>query len=222
MIEHVYRRASQARGIAQVVVATDDLRIVRAVEAFGGVARLTLPTHPTGSDRIAEVARGMNYDVVVNIQGDEPFIEPSMIEQALGPFADDPTVLMTTLRRRITDQADLANPNVVKVVVDGRGDALYFSRAPIPFARDQIGAARPADIPAFRHVGLYAYRREFLLTMTTLDQTPLERAEALEQLRVLEHGYRIRAVETSYDSVSVDTSEDLERARRMAQGVATL
>ncbi len=222
MIEHVYRRVSRARGIAQVLVATDDPRIVTAVERFGGRVRLTRPTHETGSDRIAEVARDLECAVVVNVQGDEPFIEPSMIEQALEPFASDASVVMTTLRRRITDAADLANPHVVKVVVDSRGDALYFSRAPIPFERDPAGPGRAGSGPAYRHVGLYAYRREFLLTLTALERTPLERAEALEQLRVLEHGYRIRTVETSFNSISVDTSEDLDCARRMAERVATL
>jgi 3-deoxy-manno-octulosonate cytidylyltransferase (CMP-KDO synthetase) len=216
MIEHVYRRAARARGLTEVVVATDDARIVEAVEAFGGRVRLTRTTHRTGSDRIAEVARDLDCAIVVNVQGDEPFIEPAMIEQVLEPFAADRAIVVTTLRRRITDPADLANPNVVKVVVDARGDALYFSRAPIPFDRDPEQAAPTAARLAYRHVGLYAYRRDFLLTMTALEQTPLERLEALEQLRVLEHGYRIRTVETSYDSISVDTPEDLERARRLA------
>jgi 3-deoxy-manno-octulosonate cytidylyltransferase (CMP-KDO synthetase) len=216
MIEHVYRRAALSRGLTEVVVATDDARIVEAVEAFGGRVRLTRTTHRTGSDRIAEVARELDCAIVVNVQGDEPFIEPAMIEQALEPFAADPTIVVTTLRRRITDPADLANPNVVKIVVDTRGDALYFSRAPIPFEQDPERAAPTAARVAYRHVGLYAYRRDFLLTMTALEQTPLERMEALEQLRMLEHGYRIRTVETSYDSISVDTPEDLERARRRA------
>jgi 3-deoxy-manno-octulosonate cytidylyltransferase (CMP-KDO synthetase) len=216
MIEHVYRRTALVRGLTDVLVATDDARIVEAVQAFGGRVRLTRTTHQTGSDRIAEVARELDCAIVVNVQGDEPFIEPAMIEQALEPFAHDPTVVMTTLRRRITEPADLANPNVVKIVADTRGDALYFSRAPIPFERDP-GQAAPKTTPvAYRHVGLYAYRRDFLLTMTSLEQTPLERLEGLEQLRVLEHGYRIRTVETSYDSISVDTPEDLERARRLA------
>ncbi len=214
MIEHVYRRVTRARGLARVLVATDDERIVRAVEAFGGQARLTRADHRSGTDRVAEVARGLDCDLVVNVQGDEPFIEPAMIDEALGAFAD-PAVVMSTLRRRIDDPADYVNPSVVKVVSDARGDALYFSRAPIPFARDAPAGAglTPA---AYRHVGLYVYRRDFLLTLASLDPTPLERAEALEQLRVLEHGYRIRTVDTTFDAIAVDTPEDLERARRLA------
>jgi 3-deoxy-manno-octulosonate cytidylyltransferase (CMP-KDO synthetase) len=217
MIEHVYRRTAQARGITRVIVATDDERIARAVERFGGEARLTSVSHRSGSDRIAEVARSLDSSLIVNVQGDEPFIEPVMIEQAIEAFVEDPGVVMSTLRRRIDDPADLLNPNVVKVVVDRRGDALYFSRASIPFERD------PADSPPttralYRHVGLYVYRRHFLLTLATLEPTPLEGAEALEQLRVLEHGYRIRTAETTCDAIAVDTPEDLERARRLAAG----
>jgi 3-deoxy-manno-octulosonate cytidylyltransferase (CMP-KDO synthetase) len=220
MIEHVYRRTALTAGLSAVLVATDDRRIAEAVERFGGRVRMTLPSHRTGSDRIAEVARGLDCSIVVNVQGDEPFIEPAMIEEALEPFAADPSVVMTTLRRRMTDPDDIANPNVVKVVVDRRGDALYFSRAAIPFDRAAGGRAGDTPPAVFRHVGLYAYRREFLLVLTTLEPTPLERVEALEQLRALEHGYPIRTVETSYDSLSVDTPEDLERARRQASGLA--
>jgi 3-deoxy-manno-octulosonate cytidylyltransferase (CMP-KDO synthetase) len=220
MIEHVYRRAAKSRGVAAVIVATDDERIVLAVERFGGEARLTRADHPTGSDRVAEVARGLACDIVVNVQGDEPFIEPLMIEQALAPLIVDLGVSMSTLRRRITDPGDLQDPNVVKVVVDRAGDALYFSRLPVPFVRDRAVPGSTRVPVAFRHVGLYVYRRQFLLELTALEQTPLERSEALEQLRVLEHGYRIRTVETLFDTLSVDTSDDLERARRLAAGLA--
>lgn len=201
MIEHVYRRAAEARGVDSVIVATDDARIAAAVERFGGVARMTSAAHRTGGDRVAEIAAELDCDVLVNVQGDEPLIEPGMIEEALAPFGSDPSVNMTTLRRAMSDAAELANPNVVKVVSDATGDALYFSRAPLR--------------GAFRHVGLYAYRRSFLLTVAALPQTPLELAESLEQLRVLEHGYRIRTVETRFDSIGVDTPEDLERVRRL-------
>ena len=210
MIEHVYRRAESARSIAAVIVATDDERIRRAVEAFGGRARMTSPSHESGTDRLAEVARTIDADVIVNVQGDEPLIEPSMIDAAVVPFADDPSLQMTTLRRRITDPSDLLNPHVTKVVVDAAGFALYFSRAPIPFAR---AGAPPA--PAWRHVGLYAYRRDCLLRLASLSPTAMERAEALEQLRALEHGIRIRAVETPYDSIGVDTPDDLARVRQL-------
>ena len=208
MIEHVYRRAAEARGVDAVIVATDDARIVSAVERFGGVARMTSAAHRTGTDRVAEVAAALDCDVLVNVQGDEPLIEPAMIEEALAPFAADPSINMTTLRKAISDPADLTNPHVVKVVCNRLGDALYFSRAPIPCQLKGQGTA-------YRHVGLYAYRRSFLLTLAGLPQTPLEVAESLEQLRVLEHGFPIRAIETRFDSIGVDTPEDLARVRRL-------
>lgn len=210
MIEHVYRRTAAARSIASVIVATDDERIHRAVIAFGGESRMTSPSHPSGTDRIAEVAAGLTCDVVVNVQGDEPLIEPDMIDEAVAPFSGDASLLMSTLRRRIDDERDRANPNVTKVVVDRDGFALYFSRAPVPFTRAGCPAA-----PAWRHVGLYVYRRECLLRLAALSATEMERAEALEQLRALEHGIRIKAVETWFDSIGVDTPEDLQRVRTL-------
>jgi 3-deoxy-manno-octulosonate cytidylyltransferase (CMP-KDO synthetase) len=212
MIEHVCRRAASARSIAAVLVATDDERIATAVRAFGGDVRMTLPSHQSGTDRLAEVAASLSCDLVVNVQGDEPLIEPGMIDEAVAPFAADPSLAMSTLRKRIEDPAELANPNVTKVVVDREGFALYFSRAPIPYAREDCPPA-----PAWRHVGLYVYRRETLLTLAALPPTALERSEALEQLRALEHGIRIKAVETRFDSIGVDTPEDLERVRRIAR-----
>lgn len=206
MIEHVYRRAAAAAGVDGVIVATDDTRIVAAVEKFGGIARVTRSEHRTGTDRVAEVAADLECDIVVNVQGDLPLIEPDMIAQAIAPFDGDRSVDMSTLRGPITQVADRNNPHVVKVVVDRHGDALYFSRSPIPFLR--------GDGVSYKHIGLYAYRRPFLLTLTTLPQTPLEVAESLEQLRVLEHGYHIRTVETLHESIEVDTPEDLERVRR--------
>lgn len=210
MIEHVYRRATAARSIASVLVATDDERILRAVQAFGGQARMTSAAHASGTDRLAEVAAALDCDVVVNVQGDEPLIEPEMIDEVVRPFAADPLLAMTTLRRRIDDPVELRNPNVTKVVVDREGFALYFSRAPIPFVRDGSPAA-----PAWRHVGLYAYRRPVLLRLASLPPTALERSEALEQLRALEHGIRIQALETAFDSIGVDTPDDLDRVRRL-------
>jgi 3-deoxy-manno-octulosonate cytidylyltransferase (CMP-KDO synthetase) len=218
MIEHVYRRTAAARSIASVIVATDDERIHRAVQAFGGESRMTSPTHQSGTDRIAEVAATLSCDVVVNVQGDEPLIEPAMIDEAVAPFSGDPSLLMSTLRRRIEDEADRENPNVTKVVVDRDGFALYFSRAPVPFTRE---AAPPA--PAWRHVGLYVYRRDCLLRLAALPPTDMERAEALEQLRALEYGIRIKAVETQFHSLGVDTPEDLTRVRAMfASGAGLL
>ena len=210
MIEHVYRRVSSAQSITRVIVATDDERIVTAVRAFGGDVRMTSPTHPSGTDRLAEVATSLSCDLVVNVQGDEPLIEPAMIDEAVAPFAADPSLAMSTLRRRIDSPADFQNPNVTKVVVDRDDYAIYFSRAPIPFARPDCPPAQP-----WRHIGLYVYRRDCLLRLAGLAPTVLERSEALEQLRALEHGIRIKAVETRYDSVGVDTTEDLERVRRI-------
>ena len=210
MIEHVYRRASDARSVSSVIVATDDERIFRAVQAFGGDVRMTAATHQSGTDRIAEVAAALSCDLIVNVQGDEPLLDPEMIDQAVSAFAGDPALQMSTLRRRMADPAERQNPNVTKVVVDRDGYALYFSRAPIPHVRDGCPPA-----PAWRHVGLYVYTRECLLRLSQLAPTELERSEALEQLRALEHGVRIKALETMHDSIGVDTPEDLERVRRL-------
>jgi 3-deoxy-manno-octulosonate cytidylyltransferase (CMP-KDO synthetase) len=175
---------------------------------------MTSASHASGTDRVAEVAASLDCDVVVNVQGDLPLIEPVMIDEAVDALANDPSLPASTLRRRLDDPSALADPNVVKVVVARDGDALYFSRAPIPFRReDRDRPERPAP-PCWKHIGLYAYRRTFLLELARLTPTALERAEALEQLRMLEHRYRIRAVETAHDSIEVDTPEDLERVRR--------
>jgi 3-deoxy-manno-octulosonate cytidylyltransferase (CMP-KDO synthetase) len=208
MIEHVYRRAAAARHVDRVIVATDDARIADAVAAFGGEAVMTRPDHATGTDRLAEVAARLDCDVVVNVQGDEPLIAPSMIEQVAAPFGTDATVVMTSLRTRLTSRAEYLDPNVVKVVVDGRDIALYFSRAPIPFDRD-AGPDSPPPANAWRHIGLYGYRREFLGVFTRLPPTRLELTERLEQLRALEHGFRIAVAETTHRSVGVDTPADL-------------
>ena len=224
MIEHVCRRAAAARGVNAVVVATDDERIAAAVRGFGGIAAMTNAAHRTGTDRIAEVAAGLPCEIVLNLQGDEPLIEPEAIEAVIAPLMADPMLEMSTVCVAISDRSDYDNPNVVKVVKDRTGRALYFSRAPIPHFRggpregpskggpyDEVAAgfSRP-----FKHIGLYGYRRTFLLKFATLAQTPLERTESLEQLRALEHGYRIQTVEIRYDSIGVDTPEDLERVRR--------
>ena len=209
MIEHVYRRAAEADLVDAVVVATDDQRIVDAVTAFGGIARMTAASHRTGTDRVAEVARELESDIVVNVQGDEPLIDPAMITAVVRPLRDDASIEMTTARRALSDPEELLNPHVVKVVADRRGDALYFSRSPIPNGAGSTGAA-------FVHVGLYAFRRDFLLRFAALPQTPLELAESLEQLRALEHGHRIRTVVTEHHSIGVDTPDDLERARRLS------
>ena len=211
MIEHVYRRVSAAPIVSEVIVATDDLRIATRVHDFGGKVRLTKATHETGTDRLAEIAASLECDVVVNVQGDEPLIDPRAIAELVAPFATDRSIQMTTLYRRINDPAELGNPNVTKVVIDRGGFAMYFSRAPIPYLRDPRGGWPPL----YRHIGLYAYRRSTLMVLASLEPTPLERAESLEQLRALEHGIRIKAVETRYESFGVDTPEDLEQVRRL-------
>ena len=210
MIEHVYRRASEARSVSSVIVATDDDRILRAVTAFGGNARMTSPRHPSGTDRLAEVAAALSCDIVVNVQGDEPLIDPSTIDAAVAPLLADPRLEMSTLRTRLHDRADIDNPNITKVVVDRDGFAMYFSRSPIPYVR----AGSPAA-PTWGHVGLYVYRRTCLLRLAALPPTDLERSETLEQLRALEHGIRIKAVEVAHASLGVDTPDDLERVRRL-------
>lgn len=210
MIEHVYRRASDARAISRVLVATDDLRVFETVRAFGGEAVMTSPDHRTGSERVAEVARGLDAPLIVNVQGDEPLLSPSMVDAAVAACAADASIVMSTVRRRITDEDELHNPAVVKVVCDLAGRALYFTRAAIPHVRDAGTAAT-----WYKHIGLYVYRRPFLLHVTGLEPTPLERAESLEQLRVLEHGFAIVTVETTDDALGVDTPADLERIRRV-------
>ena len=217
MIEHVYRRAAAARTVSRVIVATDDQRIADAVAAFGGDAVMTSPSHQSGTDRLAEVAATLACDVVVNVQGDEPVLPPETIDAAVEPLLADGALEMSTLRRRIVDRAEHENPNVTKVVVDRDEFALYFSRAPIPYTR----AGQP-PAPAWAHIGLYVYRRETLLRVASLPPTANERAEALEQLRALEHGVRIKAVRTAYASIGVDTPEDLVRVRALlAQPMTT-
>jgi len=210
ILQHVWERAGQAKLAGRVIVATDDERIASAGRGFGAEVFMTRPGHPSGTDRVAEVAAQIEADLIVNLQGDEPLIEPAAIDAAIAPLLDDSAIPMGTLCCPIEDVADLANPNVVKVVCDRNGFALYFSRLPIPFVRD-----RGADTVRHRHIGLYVYRRNFLLGLAKLAPTPLEQAEKLEQLRVLEHGHRIRVVQVSRVSPGVDTPEELERLRAM-------
>lgn len=209
MIEHVYRRAESARLVHHTLVATDDERIVDAVEAFGGHAVLTRQEHPSATDRLAEVVAQLSCAIVVNVQGDEPLIEPSAIDAAIRPLVDDPSLQMTTLSRPAS-AADVASPHVVKVVCDTRGRALYFSRAPIPYDRDGHGVGGVARA----HVGLYAYRRDVLLRIAQLPPTALERLEQLEQLRALDDGIHIAVIDTDHASPGVDTPDDLDAVRQ--------
>jgi 3-deoxy-manno-octulosonate cytidylyltransferase (CMP-KDO synthetase) len=215
MIQHVYERARGARTLSVLLVATDDERIAAAVRAFGGKAVLTSPEHRSGTDRLAEAARDLAADVIVNIQGDEPLVTPETIDALVTPFAERPELAMATIATPILRQEDAAATSVVKVVVDREGYALYFSRLPIPFYRDEASPAAGGDPRHWRHMGMYAYRKEVLMRFASLPPTPLEQAESLEQLRALEHGVRILVVPTAHDVVGVDTPEDLERVRRL-------
>jgi 3-deoxy-manno-octulosonate cytidylyltransferase (CMP-KDO synthetase) len=211
MIVRVYDRVRNTPGLADVLVATDDLQVKAAVEAHGGRCVMTRADHPSGTDRLAEVAATLRCDVIVNVQGDEPLIEPAMIADLLTPFASAPDLEMSTLGRRFEDEHEFKNPNIVKAVIGRDGYALYFSRAPVPFHRATGNSGVPAS--AFRHIGIYAYRRATLLRLASLAPTPLEDLESLEQLRALEHGVRIRVVETRFDSIGVDTDADVARVR---------
>jgi 3-deoxy-manno-octulosonate cytidylyltransferase (CMP-KDO synthetase) len=211
MVQHVYERACLSRYLTSVLVATDDERIAEAVRQFGGRVRMTRADHPSGTDRLAEIASAEQGDIYVNVQGDEPLIDPEAIDAAILSLQDDDTISMGTLKKRIADLADILNTNVVKVVTDRAGNAIYFSRCPIPYERD----GRSGQPVYFKHIGLYVYRRDFLLRYPDLTPGPLEGAECLEQLRALENGFRIRVVETDYESLGVDTPEDLERVNRL-------
>jgi len=209
MIQWVYGNVIKADVLDDVLVATDDQRIIEVVEQFGGKAALTSKDHTTGTDRIAEVAKNLDVQVVINVQGDEPFITPTMINEVTTPLLEDKDIPMCTLMHEITEE-DFQNPNVVKVVTDSSGFALYFSRSLIPFPRNKEGHQ------AFEHIGIYAYQKDFLLALTQLEPTPLEKTEALEQLRVIENGFKIKVILTTahdYIPLSIDTKEDLERAR---------
>jgi len=246
LVHHVYERARRSKTLARVVVATDDLRIRDAVAAFGGEVQLTAAHHPSGTDRVAEVAASLSSELIVNIQGDEPLIEPAMIDEAVAPFFVEANLVMGTVCRRLEAEDECHSPHVVKVVRDCRGFALYFSRAPIPYHRapspkskvqgprsataDQYQRTLPGSgqetldvghqTMYYKHIGLYVYRRDFLLELARLAPTPLEETEQLEQLRALEYGYPIRVVETKYDSIGVDTPEDLARIERMVAATA--
>jgi 3-deoxy-manno-octulosonate cytidylyltransferase (CMP-KDO synthetase) len=210
MIECVYERVSMARYLGAIVIATDDVRIADAARAFGARVKMTREDHVSGTDRAAEVASTFeDYELVVNIQGDEPLIDPNAIDAAVLPLLEEPAIPMATLRKRIEDPTEISDPNVVKVVTDRFENAIYFSRATIPHARGG------EDVALYKHIGLYVYRRDFLLRYSDLQPGPLERAERLEQLRALENGFTIRVVETDYESFGVDTPGDLERVQRL-------
>ena len=213
MIQRVWERVRQASSVSEVIVATDDNRIRSVVEGFGGKVAMTRADHRSGTERVAEVAVAHKEgDIFVNVQGDEPLIEPAAIDAAVEAISEDAEVSVATLVVPITKPADIMDPNIVKAVLDFDDNALYFSRAPIPWVRDVGG---PVHAQHLKHLGLYAFRREALLEFATFPQGDLEKIEQLEQLRWLENGYRIRAVETEYDSVSVDMPEDVTRVEQL-------
>jgi 3-deoxy-manno-octulosonate cytidylyltransferase (CMP-KDO synthetase) len=215
MIEHVYRRAAAASSVHAVIVATDDERIADAVRAFGGAALMTRADHVSGTDRIAEVVSQLSCCCIVNVQGDEPLIEPATIDAALAPMLADPSLEMSTVSRPFTGVEEFNNPHVVKVVTDLSGNALYFSRSPIPASVPSVALGASVPSVARAHVGLYVYRRDTLLKLAALPAAPLEREESLEQLRALANGIRIRVVDTRHVAAGVDTPEDLDRVRSM-------
>jgi 3-deoxy-manno-octulosonate cytidylyltransferase (CMP-KDO synthetase) len=213
MIQHVYERAMSCPEISEVFVATDDKRISACVIEFGGKVVMTAQTHRSGTDRICEAATkiGLNTeDLIVNIQGDQPIFHPSIVSLLIKPFVEERSVPMTTVKWKITDPDDIRNPNHVKVVTDRQGFALYFSRYPLPFFRD--GESRQVH---YKHLGFYGFRMEFLLKFTRLSQGVLEAAEKLEQLRALEHGFKIKVVETPFNSIEVDVPEDVEKVEEI-------
>jgi 3-deoxy-manno-octulosonate cytidylyltransferase (CMP-KDO synthetase) len=214
MIQRVYERAKSARRVDRVIVATDDDRIVKAVTSFGGEARMTRPDHRTGTERVAEVAAHVEGEVFVNVQGDEPLLDPSAVDTAVAALLEEPQAAVATVATPIKVPADIMDPNVVKVVLDFDDNALYFSRAPIPWVRDTGSAIQVRHL---KHLGLYVFQREALLEYPTLPQGELERIEQLEQLRWLENGSKIRVAEVEHDAISVDVPEDVARVEKLLQ-----
>ncbi|MEK6693460.1 MAG: 3-deoxy-manno-octulosonate cytidylyltransferase [Nitrospirota bacterium] len=211
MIQHVWERARKAGKIERVIVATDDEGVYNAVTAFGGEAAMTSKNHLSGTDRVAEVISGFTFEteIIVNVQGDEPMIDPDMIDQVVKLLQNDSRASIGTLCRKTEDNKEIMDPNIVKVVFDKEGFALYFSRSPIPYNRDGHGS-----VSYYKHLGIYSYRRDALLRLSSMNPTPLEKTEKLEQLRALENGFRIKVSETDTDTIGVDTIEDLEKVIR--------
>lgn len=214
MIQHVYERARQARLLDEVIIACDDERVAEAARKFKAKVVLTAKAHASGSDRICEVVNPIDAKVVINIQGDEPLVYPAMIDSVASALLDDPAVSMATVMKKIEDPAQISDPHVVKVVVDKKNFAMYFSRAAIPQAAHNTEIASPCY---YKHIGLYGYTKDFLFIYKNLPVSYLEKIEKLEQLRVLEEGYKIKVIETKYDTIGVDTPEDLERVKEYLQ-----
>jgi 3-deoxy-manno-octulosonate cytidylyltransferase (CMP-KDO synthetase) len=214
LIQRVYEQAKKVELLDDVLVATDNEEIFKVVENFEGKTIMTSSNCRSGTDRLAEVARSLDADIFVNIQGDEPLISPEVISKVVQELIKDRTINIATVARKITAEEEFNNPNVVKVVLDNDGFALYFSRAQIPYVGHPSGLKNLSSV-SYKHIGLYAYRRQFLLNFVRMEQGPLEKVEDLEQLRALENGYKIKVVITESDSIGVDTEEDLERVRRI-------
>jgi 3-deoxy-manno-octulosonate cytidylyltransferase (CMP-KDO synthetase) len=214
MIQHVYERAKMASQADRVIVATDDERIVKAVETFGGTARMTRPDHRTGTERVAEVAAHETGDVFVNVQGDEPLLDPVAVDTAVNALLEEPAAAIATVATLIKTPADIMDPNVVKTVLDFDSNGIYFSRAPIPWVRD---TGSKIQVRHLKHLGLYVFQRDALLEYPTLPQGELERIEQLEQLRWLENDWKIRVAEVEHDAVSVDVPEDVVRVEKLLQ-----
>ena len=220
MVQHVWERVSKAHEVDEVIVAVDKEKVFKTVQSFGGKAVFTSPEQPSGTDRLAEVASTVDADVYINVQADEPLVHPVMVDALAQVFEYEKNVQMATLIKRIHTKEEITDPNVVKVVVDRKGFALYFSRSAIPYIGGESikgpgggPALRDVSGSYFKHIGLYSYTKDFLFTYTNLPKSTLEIDEKLEQLRVLEHGYKIMTVETRYDTIGVDTPEDLEKVR---------
>jgi 3-deoxy-manno-octulosonate cytidylyltransferase (CMP-KDO synthetase) len=231
LIQNVYECAAKSKRLDRLMVVTDSSKVSDLVFAFGGEAYVSLRNHPTGSDRVAEVVRNLNHDLVINIQCDLPYFPPNLIDLLVASMLKEKSVQMGTLATRINDPAKLKNPNVVKVVLDKNGFALYFSRHPIPYIRDwglETGdwKLKTGDcqlnlkkVPFYEHIGIYGFRKDFLMKFSSLKQTPLEKLERLEQLRALENGYKIKVYLTQYKPVTLDVPADLEKIRTPKGGV---
>ncbi|MCZ6672276.1 MAG: 3-deoxy-manno-octulosonate cytidylyltransferase [Verrucomicrobia bacterium] len=211
MIEHVYQRMMMCKTLQGVYVATCDIEIYQVVEDFGGQAIMTSPLHERASDRVAEAAQGLHAEIIVMVQGDEPMTVPEMVERAVAPMLNDSQVQCVNLVERINSEDELLDPNIIKVVMDSRGNALYFSREPIP-TRRILGIKR---IPVFKQVCVIPFRRDLLLNYSRLERTPLEQAESIDMLRLLEHGYKVRLAETEFKTHAVDTPEDLAKVEKL-------
>jgi 3-deoxy-manno-octulosonate cytidylyltransferase (CMP-KDO synthetase) len=211
LIQHVWENARQAKQLDDLLIACDHPDVLKAAQSFGAKAVMTDANHPSGSDRICEAVRNLAFDIIVNIQGDEPFVSPAVIDDLCGALQKDTRLNMATVIKGITDQEEFENPNVVKCTIDHEGYALYFSRSPIPYDRNDRS---PVGMKRYKHFGLYAYRKDFLLQYTGWPKSMLESTEQLEQLRVLERGHRIKTIITQHESIAVDTPADLERAEQ--------